>query len=363
MENSYMRESIYQAPAPQAAPAPQPTLTPEQQRNKALRRVSNVQGGTLLIYKAILNIAVVIVVMVAMMSTAFGQAFDMAMNGSVSEEELLNQLTESMTQVMLDSMGWGYLLAIAIGTLILLLWKKPAYIRQTLLQKGKPMTFASFAAVLCLFMAGQFVYQMLGLAAEGVCNLFGFSILEQMESSAVDTTSLGMFLYVCVLGPVTEEILFRGLLLRSIEPYGKKLAILTSAIMFGLYHGNPLQSSYAMVVGIVLGYVAAEYNILWATLLHIINNLLIADTLPRLLDVLLPGMGDAVIGILMLAFFVAAAVVVYCNRRRILADMGKERLEEWQYRGFFCSPTVLIVSISCLLDMVLFVMMILFAYA
>ena len=215
----------------------------EQLRLKELRHAYSVQGWAMLIYYGIMNV----VVMAFMFVEIFAQSFSMALSGQMASVE---KITRSVT-----SNAWGYFVAIAIGLVILLLWKKPKFCTQTMFKKGKPMTVGSFFAIFVVFMSAQLIFQLLAILLELLFNRFGLSLTEMMESASGSADSLSMFLYVGIGAPIAEEILFRGLVLRSIEPYGKKFAIFASALMFGLYHGNLIQIPFALAVGLVLGYV------------------------------------------------------------------------------------------------------------
>lgn len=62
------------------------------------------------------------------------------------------------------------------------------------------------------------------------------------------------FLRICVLAPVTEEILMRGFLLGGLSVrYGSAAALLVSALLFALLHFNMVQTLSAFVCGIFLG--------------------------------------------------------------------------------------------------------------
>jgi len=66
-----------------------------------------------------------------------------------------------------------------------------------------------------------------------------------------------VFLLLCVLAPVGEELLFRGLLLPGLRAgHGTAVALVTSAALFGAVHLEPVSASLAAVVGIVLGLLA-----------------------------------------------------------------------------------------------------------
>lgn len=81
------------------------------------------------------------------------------------------------------------------------------------------------------------------------------------------------FVYLAVIAPITEEFLFRGAFLQPLRRYGDKYAIIVSAIMFGLVHGNIFQSPFTFVLGLLLGYVTTKSNsIIPAIILHFVNN-------------------------------------------------------------------------------------------
>jgi len=79
-------------------------------------------------------------------------------------------------------------------------------------------------------------------------------------------------LYVVILGPILEEIIFRGAILRSLERFGQNFAIVVSSLMFGLYHLALFQGVFAFFIGLILAYCAIKFSIKWAMLLHMINN-------------------------------------------------------------------------------------------
>jgi membrane protease YdiL (CAAX protease family) len=81
------------------------------------------------------------------------------------------------------------------------------------------------------------------------------------------------FLAVCIVAPITEEFIFRGVALNVFKRYGTRFAIVASALFFGLFHANLYQTPYAIVIGIVLAYVAVEtQSIIPSTIIHFVNN-------------------------------------------------------------------------------------------
>ena len=313
---------------------------PKEIRRKGLRRQGNIQGATLLIYMAIMNVAATVVMSAA---AVFQVVLDILQSDGMlnANEELFDRLLDSA----LTASGWGYLLSIAIGLVILLLWKKPKYIRNTIFASGRKMPIGSFLLLTVIFLTGQQLYQWWYMLLDLLARISGISLDVILESGSVDTNTVPMFLYVCFLGPIAEEVLFRGLVLRSLEPYGKKFAIFMSALLFGLFHGNVMQVPFAFVVGLVMGYVAVEYNIYWAIVLHIINNFVIADLLPRLFEFLPTGMGDNLLSIFLLACTVATVLILIVRRRDVRDYCRENATEKGTYKAFFRTPVMIIFMV------------------
>lgn len=85
-----------------------------------------------------------------------------------------------------------------------------------------------------------------------------------------------IFLFIggAIIGPICEEIIFRGILLKEfLLRYDYKTAILLSAIIFSIIHMMPLQMISTFFVGIILGYIYYKTKSLWLVcIIHIINN-------------------------------------------------------------------------------------------
>ena len=237
---------------------------------KELRRAVAPAGWTMLIYFLLLTVCSVIGILAAML---IGMVRCIITDNLEGMDGVIEQAAQSPL---------GYFLAAAIGFGILLLWKKPRYIKEQIMAKGKPMKGEDFLGIFCLFFSAQLVYQIITIVAELVLNSFGYTMTEGLQLVSAGNGGIGLFLYVGILAPVMEEILCRGLVMQTLRPFGKRLAILGTAFLFALLHGNILQTPYAFVVGLVLGYVAMEYSISWAILLHVINNLVLGEIFTRL---------------------------------------------------------------------------------
>ncbi|QAT48462.1 CPBP family intramembrane metalloprotease [Caproiciproducens sp. NJN-50] len=80
-------------------------------------------------------------------------------------------------------------------------------------------------------------------------------------------------LSVVVIPPMVEEMMFRGMILQGLRRFGDGFAVVASAALFGLYHGNLAQTVFAFLCGLVLGFVVIRTNsLLPAILVHAVNN-------------------------------------------------------------------------------------------
>lgn len=94
-------------------------------------------------------------------------------------------------------------------------------------------------------------YSLIGLLEA----LFPLSAWEQQAFEGMATGTLTTVVSVCLIAPVVEEMLFRGILLRAfLERYPRGLAIAYSALFFGAAHLNIYQFVLAFGLGLLLGW-------------------------------------------------------------------------------------------------------------
>jgi membrane protease YdiL (CAAX protease family) len=98
------------------------------------------------------------------------------------------------------------------------------------------------------------------------------------ENSDMISSSSMLMQIVCVglIGPIAEEVIFRGLMLkalrRSMHPW---VAIVLSSIVFGVVHGNPIGIIYATGMGILMGWLYHRTgSIVACSLFHMVYNLM-----------------------------------------------------------------------------------------
>ena len=120
---------------------------------------------------------------------------------------------------------------------------------------------------------------------------------------------------VALLPAVAEEVTFRGVVLAGLRRSGSRwIAVVGSALVFGLFHINPYHVVAAFGVGLLLGWVALESgSILPGILIHLVNNgaQVLLDRVPGLAE----RLHSPVLVALALASTAVGALLVRGSRR------------------------------------------------
>ena len=106
-----------------------------------------------------------------------------------------------------------------------------------------------------------------------------YNLLPEMPNLLENTFStlqsgwLGI-LSIALVGPILEELMFRGAITRALlKKYNPTKAIILSALVFGIFHINPVQIVAATLLGLLLGWIYYKTaSLIPCILIHIINN-------------------------------------------------------------------------------------------
>lgn len=300
---------------------------------KAARKRFNSTCGMLLVYLGIMTLVVFlnIFLQIGIGLLQFGvQGLGLVR----AQEKLLSQ--DFINRISYS--GIGYIFTTFLCLLLIRLWKGHEFLRSVAKSQNRSMSVSSFLQIFCVFMGTQFLSTLFSTGLEFLLNQFDLSATHALEAASGGSTTISMFLYVSIFAPVTEELLFRGAVLHSLKPYGKRFAILFSALLFGVFHGNIIQIPFAFLVGLVLGYVALEYSIWWSILLHFINNCIFGELLsflPRLSQVFV------------FLFFIAGVVILVKHARGIRTYRRQHQIYAPAAGWLFSTPCAIILLIYC----------------
>ncbi|MDE5584386.1 MAG: CPBP family intramembrane metalloprotease [Ruminococcus sp.] len=152
---------------------------------------------------------------------------------------------------------------------------KMAHIPKKLLVRTRNFDFIK-AIAYC--MIAVFIWTVSVFASAGINDIFvryGYTT-DVMGMDNIAQSGIGfavMMIYQCVVAPITEEIFFRGMLLRVFSRANQRFAVFASAFFFGIGHHNLPQFVLAFLIGIFLAHITLKHNsIIPAVIVHIFIN-------------------------------------------------------------------------------------------
>ena len=171
------------------------------------------------------------------------------------------------------------------------------------------------------------------LASSGILNIIytfasdtaAFKRYEEVMNSLNGTSIWLTVLYGMLFAPVLEELIFRGLLI-DFARYGfaANTSIIISAVCFGVFHGNIVQGSYAVVIGLILGYVRIRSgSLIDSIILHMIINISGVIVLPILTGIISLITGTFVAYGVLSVIGVLLSVMWYLKSREEIEDIKR----------------------------------------
>lgn len=146
--------------------------------------------------------------------------------------------------------------------------------------KAESMKGRDLICLMAVIISAQILSAAADLPIEALLNLFGYTSELSPAATADYTLNWALVIYSVIWGPVIEEIVFRGFVLRGLLPYGKRRAIIISALAFSLMHGDISQLAFTFMAGLILAHAALRYSLGWAVILHVFNNGVLGTLLP-----------------------------------------------------------------------------------
>lgn len=215
--------------------------------------------------------------------------------------------------------------------------------------------------VIFLFSAqllGTICYMLIQLISAPFGIKWGGSELELPINSAFDSIIYSIF--VCLAAPVGEELFFRGAVLKSLQLYGSKFAIIISAVLFGLVHGNFEQIPFAFFAGLIFGYIAVKTDSLFYPIIfHIINNSW--AVVHELLYRYVPNVFMNVVLITIMLIGAAGLIIAFQDRKELInsidlieadcIECSYNSIHKYFFKSFWIWCALIIMFIFCITSM------------
>ena len=293
-------------------------------------------------------------------------------------------LTESLSlraQDVIYEMVYGILYAAVFTVPVLFFgWissgkpRAPIYLARKLPRETPLYIFAGIAVITAAAYVNSFLVSIFDYTA------FSSEVIWGQDVSANYQLILTFFT-MAVVPAFVEELLFRGVILSNLLPYGRTTAVFASAILFGVMHQNAEQLFYATAAGLVLGFIYVKTESIWTcVLLHFVNNF--TSVLQTVFYERLPiDTANLVVGVMQFLIFGAgllSAVLLLlrqrdtraaifetgCFEKDLPADPEYAQVEiplRRRVRLFFSVPMIVFFAV-CLLQMLSLVLMAVLLY-
>lgn len=204
------------------------------------------------------------------------------------------------------------------NTIVFLLGSKLSHIRLKDYFQDQTLPFSK---ILRYVAVGLFIQFAMGVAADWAYSLFeamGHEMyVPDFSMGDSPTKMLLTVLYSCLVAPITEELVFRGVILKNLSRVSQRLGIFLSALFFALAHENIPQGLLAFVLGIFLAYITIENNSLVpAMIVHFSVNTL--NTVMMILQDMQGGSFQTIYSVyvlFVLAFGTAALIYTLMTER------------------------------------------------
>lgn len=164
---------------------------------------------------------------------------------------------------IVEVMAWGLFLSV-VSMILFLHLTKFFRLRKSILNSisFRPLLVSTLLVFTSMFALNLFV------------QFFPLEDMLENEFMGLTHNAIGA-LSISILGPVLEEMMFRG----AIQGYMMRrvrypwVAIIAASLLFGVFHMNPVQIVYATLLGVVFGWIYYRTGSLLSVIVgHVLNN-------------------------------------------------------------------------------------------
>ncbi len=219
----------------------------------------------------------------------------------------------------------------------------------------RPHNKRSFGLLIVIGVAGSFLANYVVAILASILKAVGL----EMVSPQYDTpeTIIGKILYVIYISVVpamTEEFAFRGVIMQPLRKYGDKFAIVMSALVFGLMHGNAVQAIFAFIVGLIIGYAVVVTGSMWTgVIIHFCNNFVSAvmELAGEQMETETYNMIYVLYSVLLVAAGLICLIMYFRTKDRVRIPVaGTELSERKKRRAFIGTPPLLLALFLMILS-------------
>ncbi|MCM1091813.1 MAG: CPBP family intramembrane metalloprotease [Muribaculum sp.] len=202
------------------------------------------------------------------------------------------------------------------------------------------MKWWQFIVALIMCYSLMYISNILGtIVTTAIGMVKGSQVDNNLVSYITSNSMLVNFVLMVVVAPIVEEYVFRKVIVDRTVKYGQGIAIVTSGLMFGLFHGNLNQFAYAVGLGAFFAFIYIKTGNLKITIgMHAIINF----------------MGSTVAGLLLKMLDYDKLLAMDPNDTDAMMGLFMENIGAWALFGLYALCLFVLVVIGVILFIVFF---------
>lgn len=241
--------------------------------------------------------------------------------------------------------GW-YIWALTIVSLVIIGFPIYYLIMRTIpdspkrdINKIKPSAFIVYFFMCAAAMyITNFITQFINIA---ISLIKGKGLVNPAAEAIMNENYIMSLIYVVLIAPTLEELIFRKLLLNKLRRFGDVPAILLTGFAFGLFHFNLMQFFYAAVLGFFFAYITLKTNtVRYSIILHMMINFIGTIVAPLVTDMNLFLM--MMVTLWVFTSITLGVIFFILNIKKIKLDKAQERVKA---SAFVCNPGAIMFAL------------------
>ncbi len=300
-------------------------LRPNKMERKGIRKYCSIAGGGVLAHFLLTNLLAFLLIQVIYLMI------------SVTDQQTVSPLPANYDILLMDYfenssayIAMTIIVFVICNAGIALLGCKISKISVSSLFQTKNLTASRMISYIFIAVGLQLICGYLALLITELMSAGGITAYEADFSTTTDVKCVVlMAVYTCIIAPVTEELFYRGFLMKNLSRVSQRFGIMASAVLFGLAHENVTQFVLAFTVGVFMGYLTVKHNSLVPGIIaHIAVN-----TMSEIFSLIEMFGTEAVYALANLAYLAAAIAGIVLLVRMLIRERIPYTVPHQQERG------------------------------
>lgn len=241
---------------------------PSASEKKSIRRYFNLTGAGVLIHFLLSN-GIMILAIILLRNIIMKKD---NIKSSEATFQYLSDLERFFSESSIN-IALNMLIISSCSILIFLIGSKVSKIRISSYFQASDLTLRSIVSYCIISFALRYAGGFIGAIFEFIFSGLDLSAGTELMNYQTPKAIAIMALYACIVAPITEELMYRGFILKNLSRVSQRFGIFMSALIFGLMHGNVTQFIFTFLMGIFLAHIDIKHNSLFPSIIvHAFSN-------------------------------------------------------------------------------------------